>query len=362
MADTQQALFVFDSFTHLFDCESMVNILQKQHVHIIVLHDSCTSVDKFVKDVDLKLVRGCNFLNIKPLTMIHSTQRIVHSIMKEYDFTPTNDDQLVIEKLAAFTSGSPLLIDIATLVVCSLFAELKQNSVHYLTELLSKDAPLAKPSETIPNCPPLLSRTASEESIDNVGKRETSAIWATNTEYDSWDSVIALVDSCNLTTEERLLFNSLLVFNGSPIPHSILSELALVIANSCQKPHLAGTLHCKLFKYKLVCNYPHPVVVHKSVIHDSSHDRDSFRLVHIPLYVSQCMWNNCEKVDQVVVLNLAFHTLCKSHPILLSDSHMINALCSLLLEACNSNYELIGKQCYQEMYILFLRCTLSQPF
>ena len=85
--------------------------------------------------------------------------------------------------------------------------------------------------------------------------------WTTNVEYDSWNSILTLIDACGLTVEEKLLLNCLSIFSCSPIPFSMVTELASIIAKSAQKPHLAGTLHCNLIKYKLICIYPHPVVL-----------------------------------------------------------------------------------------------------
>ena len=51
--------------------------------------------------------------------------------MKENDFTPSNDDQEVLEEVAEFTAGSPVIVDITSQVVQSCFSdeqeELLQN-------------------------------------------------------------------------------------------------------------------------------------------------------------------------------------------------------------------------------------------
>ncbi|MCG8621303.1 MAG: hypothetical protein MJE68_04765 [Proteobacteria bacterium] len=170
---------------------------------------------------------------------------------------------------------------------------------------------------------------------------------------------MALVDGCCLSPEERLLLNSLSVFN-CPIPHSLVVALAGMIADSIQKPSLAGTLHCKLMKFKLLLDYPHPVVLHESILTDST-QQDDFEFVHLPHHVSHCIWKSLEEIDQVVVLSLVYHALNIWYQTRslkkFSTRCLFSGLCSSLLEMCDSNFTLIGKKCYQEIYSLFLSCT-----
>ena len=362
------ALFVFDSLCDLPDSEALLRTLKNPNVHIIVLHKSHVSTDKLIKEVDRKLIRGCTVLNSTPLTMIHSTQRIIHSFMVNNSFTPTNSDQLVFEKLAEFTAGSPSLVDIASQVVCSCFEQKQELAVQYLAKLLLLKVTSTETQQSLP-CQ-VTSRSVSKNSklLDHIKKTslyDSHNIWATNAAYDSWDSIMALINSCNLSAEERLLLNSLSVFNCCPIPHSLVAELAGIIANSSQKPSLAGLLHYKLMKFKLLCKYPHPVVFHESLLTNFS--QDHLMLVYVPHHVSQCIWKSFEEVDQVVVLSLVYHVLNTWHQATLhqatllksfSNYYLCHSLCSSLLELCDSNFKLIGKECYQKIYALFLKCTV----
>ena len=290
-----------------------------------------------MKEVYHKLVRLCTTRKIEPLSLIHSTQRIVHSFMKENDFTPSIDDQQVLEKVADFTAGSPLLVDITSQVVNSCFGD-KEEPIQALEEFFC------------------LSQTRSSSRI-TVGKN-LQYIWATSVKYDSWNSLLTLVDACGLTMEEKLLLNSLSIFSCSPIPFSMVTKLASTIAKSAQKQHLAGTLHCNLIKYKLICVYPHPVVLHPSVVRASSQQELGFDFVYVPQYLSQCIWKSLENIDKVVAYSLAYHTLVALHqnvPVKKDFENQFNgALCSLLFESIESDYELVGKECYQAVYSLFL--------
>ena len=355
--EAQKALFVFDGMTSLPDSEALLRLLKSYYVHVIVLFKNYDSTDKLIKEVDRKLVRGCTIRKVEPLSLIHSTQRIVHSFMKENDFTPSNNDQQVLEKVAEFTAGSPLIVDITSQVVHSCFSD-KEEPIQALEESLCLEN---TPSVSKKNyaLPVYRSQTRSASQIMSKAVDENPQYkWATNVEYDSWSSLLTLIDACGLTMEEKLLLNCLSVFSCSPIPFSMVTELASIIAKSAQKQHLAGTLHCNLIKYKLICIYPHPVVLHSSVLHASSQQELGSDFMYVPQYLSQCIWKNLENIDQVVAYNLAYHTLVVLHQSVTIkngfENQFYGALCSLLLESVESNFELVGKECYQAVYSLFL--------
>lgn len=356
MNATKPALFVFDGLSDLPDSEALLRLLKNPNIHIIAFHKSYVSTDKLIKEIDRKLVRGCTVIQSTPLTTIHSTQRIVHSFMVDYNFTPISRDQLIFEKLAEFTTGSPSLVDIASQVVCSCFEQKQDMPTQYLAQLLSLNVSSANVHQS--SCQ-ITSRSVSKN-IKKISLYDSDD-WVTNAEYDSWDSIMALVDSCNLSPEERLLLNSLSVFNYCPIPHSLVAELASLIANSSQQPSLAGALHCKLKKFKLLCDYPHPVILHESVLANSTR-QDDFEFARLPHHVSQCIWKSLEELDQVVVLGLVYHALNIWHQgrslKKFSTLSLFNGLCSSLLETCDSNFTLIGKKCYQEIYTQLLTCTM----
>ena len=86
---------MFDGMTSLPDSEALLRLLESHYVHMIVIFKSCDSTDKLIKEVNCKLIRGCTIRKVEPLSLIHSTQHIVYSFLKENDFTPSNNDQEV---------------------------------------------------------------------------------------------------------------------------------------------------------------------------------------------------------------------------------------------------------------------------
>ena len=350
-------LLVLDGPATLPDSEPLLRIMKHQFVHVIVLSKSQVPNDKLIKEVDQKLIRGCKVHTINPLSDIHSTQRLVHRVMSDHDCVPTNDDQQAFENLAEFTLGSPVIIDIASLVLHQFF-QVQQSALEYLTVALSLGLSPVKKREEMPSSTTFAVRAISE----NVDKYLHSTVatltpqkrdvWETSSHYDSWDSVLQLVDLCELSSEERLLLNCLSVFNYCPIPLSVVTELSSTIATSSQKPHLAGTLHHKLMKFNLIKSYPLPVVLHSSSSDRTSEPEPEF--LYIPQLISSSIFKNFEKVDLIAALTLAHYTivgLCSSTP----NSVWLSAVCCVFLNTLEINFDLIGKDCYQELYSLYLK-------
>ena len=349
---------MLDGMTKLPDSESLLKIMKHQSVHIIVISKSQVPVDKLVKEVDQKLIRGCKVHNIEPLSVIHSTQRLVHCVMTSYDYVPTNDDQQAFEHLAEFTLGSPVIVDIASKVLLHYF-ETQQNALENLFVSLSFDLSSKKHCDETRSGTHVTVRAISK----NVSKymdsaccatvsQKTRDIWETSSHYDSWDSVIQLIDLCQLSCEERLLLNCLSVFDCCPIPLIVVTELASAIAISSQKSHLAGTLHHRLVKFQLIKRYPLPVVFHSSS-RGSPEEHDPV-FFYVPQLLSSCIWKNLKEIDQIAALTLTHYTIntmLKCTP----NSLWLCSICYLFLETLECNFDLIGKDCYQEIFSLYLK-------
>ena len=329
--ETGQALFVFDHMTHLPESESLLTLLKSNFLHIIVLSTTSTieSPNDLIKEVDHRLLRGCTVHRVEPLTMIQSTQRIVHSLLKTREVTPSNADQEMFEKLAEFTSGSPVIVDIASEIVSTCYERLTQHeseAVVHLSEMLS---------------------------LDHSPKHDAlyGELYVTDTKYDSWDSIAQLVNECNLSIEEKLLLNCVSIFGCTPVPFSLLTEMSTMITQTSHSVHLTGSLHQKLFKYKLLKLYPQQLIFHPVLT--SQTPKSNF--VYVPQQVSWCLWNEMADIDKVVMMSIAYAGLVslKQHS---AEDFDISGVCSLLVKVFEQNYDLIGEDCYQKLYSLYLSC------
>ena len=364
---THPVLIVFDYINQLPQFStSLFELLKQPNTHIVVISKTYTPPDALVKEIDNQLLRGCNIIDVKPLPPIHTTQRIVHSILSAYHLAPTNEDQNIFEKLAEFTSGSPALIDVTAALFLSQMEQDSHNEsqgihdtlVNFSNRLsLDEMDPSAKPVTVVRRAPPkgtAKTREISNNVYDNIVsiRDPEQDPWCTSSPYDSWQAVTTLIDQCSLSAEEKLLLFAVSMFSCSPVPMSVVTEVSSMIATASQKPHISTSLHSKLFQMQLMKRYPLPVILHS--IQQSSTEPEIF---YVPHYIARAVWKDMmsdrDKVVALVTMYMALRTLADNPSS--SDSGFLKGLISLLMELYELNYELMGKQCYQEVYKLYLQ-------
>ena len=297
--EVKQVLFIFDSISQL--PEPLLQLLKSNHIHVIILSKCFEFPDGLVKEINHKLLRGCKIHDVMALAPTHSTQRLVYTLMKTFNFAPMNADQQRIERLVNFTEGSPTIIEIAAQV-------------------------LLKYYNLVPHDEIFLNFTGSLDS----------------------DSVTKLINSCGLSLQEQLLLNCLSMFGCCPVPLSLVAKMSYQIAR-------ISTLHWKLMRYQLMKQYPLPVIFHPHDPNALSQKDPEF--VYVPEHLSQYLWDSMDKADKVAVCNVIYHAIrsvCQ-HSIPFSvESWRMCGICSTLLETLDCNYTLIGKDCYQQVFSLLL--------
>ena len=249
--------------------KQLLPILKSKYAHIIIifsnvlLFNTCT---KLIKDIDRLLGRGCMIHDISPLSMTHSTQRMVYNLMVNLDsFAPTNDDQHTFQKLADYTLGSPPIIDITSQVMINCYKNNRYEAPGNLENLL-----LAEPKEEFEN---------------------------------------HLIRACNLSPEELLLLRCLSVLGNYPLPFSLVTSISSVIMNVSHQPHLINALHKRLMKFTLLRLQPSPIVIHDSLGVESSKSNPEF--VYIPPDLIDCIRSTSvmKEVDHAAVLATLFSSL-----------------------------------------------------
>ena len=355
---------------------SLVAVLRNPNTHIVVISKNYAPPDDLLKDVDSQLLRGCKIIDVEPLSMIHTTQRIVHSVLKAHHLAPTNEDQNFFEKLAEFTSGSPALTDVATALLLSAVRHDSQDEPQDICDTLMtfKDqlsldemGPSTKPVTVISHQPPegtAIAREISKNVYDHiVSIKETDQdLWCTSSTYDSWQAVTMLVEQCSLTAEEKLLLFAVSMFSCSPIPMSVVTEVSSMTAKASQKLHISTSLHSKLFQMHLLKRYPLPVIMHLSLNTQKQSTEPEF--VYMPQVIARAIWKDMMSPrDKVMALSTSYmvlRTLADNTSSSDVGWGFLGGLCSLLLEVYELNYELMGKKCYQEVYKLYFRFHVGE--
>ena len=313
-----------------------------------------------------QLIRGTNIINVQPLSTIHATQRLVHSTLKTHHLTPARDEQVLFEKLAEFTTGSPPILELtsAELSRCLDQAECSTEEAleRFAGDIRLRELPELKPqsvpkeslsSQPLEDCLAVSCRNVSRELYESIKQEED--VFITSAAYDSWQVVTVLIGNCKLSPEERLLLFCLSSFNCCPIPTSYVTELSTIITKASHQPYLASSLHTRLAQSKILKVYPKPLVYHPS---PQTKERD-VDFVYIPRFISAAVWKDMMLgIDKVMALTTCYKALQNSVDQLSSRSpeeiHLVG-VASILVESFELNFRLVGRSCYQEMYSLFLR-------
>ena len=347
----------------------LMDLLRHPRTHIVAISKTYGPPDALVREIDHKLLRGCEVVDVKPLSMIHTTQRIVHTILSAHHFIPSKEDQKILEKLARFTSGSPVLIDVIAALFLSQMEHESQNASQDTHDtlvkfnnrlLLDEVGPSTNPVTVVGHEPPKRTENEREISknvyinIDSAGPPDQDS-WHINSHYDSWQAVTTLIGQCSLNTEEKLLLFAVSIFSCIPTPMAVVAEVSSMILHASQKPHISTNLYSKLFQMQLVKRYPLPVILHPSLgVQPSSTEPET---VYVPQHIAQAIWKDMmSPLDKVVALSTmykALRTLSDNQGS--SEMGFLKGLSSLLVEMYECNYELMGKQCYKEVYKLYIR-------
>lgn len=356
-----QSLVVFDSPGSIIVEDSrLLNFIKNRNVHIVVVSKSFVFSDSLRKLINDRLLRGTITHDVQPLSTIHTTQRIVYSIMKRHSFAPSSSDQKTFEKLAEFTNGSPDIVDVVSSLLQLHFSE--EDSILSFADRVGLDelGPSTKPP-SMPHSDQFMASSMSGavrhisqcvyDAIPTVQEYENA--WTTSSHYDSWQAMTVLIEQCSLTSAERMLLNCLSVFSCSPIPALLITEIATMICKASHTPFLAPTLRKKLENINFLKLYPKPVVCAPNKLQTGS-DVDLF---YVPKFIAEALWKDTmTDSDRAMALAVAYKALrgvYTQSPTSL-EGIFLSGASSILVEQFELNFALIGKECYQELYRLFI--------
>ena len=333
--ETISSLFILDSPNHFELCE----ILKNENVHIAVIDYTSTDV---LKAIGPDSPRSVTVIDISPLTPIHATQRLVHSVLKESDLTPSAEVQTAFEKIASFASGSPAIIDVIASLLDSYLEQAKcsiEQALQDFATLLTTEKVLKSPPELNDLLNELTCIAEKWKFIaihmhlsDNIGRikadcgtvkdclLETLRAWdKTRYEPFTWDSIIACLRSkalneqylankiessrhvnenkdfvavlmaCCSSSNELELLDCLSGFNGCPIPVIFTKEIATVIAKDSE---LASNICSTLRSMKLLKPYPKQFIYYpNSLLPVQNVTLKETDFEYVPKHIAELAWN-----------------------------------------------------------------------
>ena len=362
---------MFDELTKLSDLpDSLISLLKCPNVHIAIISKGIEPPSSLIKELDHKLLRGCRVYDITPLSIIHSSQRIVHELLSNHHLAPTNEDQSSMSTLSHSTFGSPILVDIVSaLIAVSEIGDIPINKhISDISNSLEKRASLAQASNCFESPEKnfrsleakgyaMHEKAVAQENIKISSQvRDDEAKWNVKEGNDSWDIMAILINISQLSNEEQLLLYCLSVFNCAPVPQNVVEEISVMISKATQQLNIALNLPMKLTRLKLLKYHPHPCVYHPSV-NAVSGGQDATTFYYIPQLVSAALWNRVmTETDRAVTLGIVYKALStsskKAHAH--KETYFLHGLSQLLLNLYESNYTLMKKECFQAVYRLCL--------
>ena len=337
-------LVVFDNIQSLPVSEFLHALLKNYNTHIIVTTNLSEPTDNLKKEIDHQLLRGCDITQLKPLSVLHTTQRIVHSILRDDHFTPLNREQEILTHLAESTCGSPTLVDIVSALLQQCIKD--SESGDFLGDFTSRvelDLEEARPT-------PL-------PSVKDEDPEVTTSRASGFTSY--------LIDGFNLPSPDFFLLSVLSIFGPVPIPRALVEGAQSLVLTAKFGKHCRDGIQNpleNLFSANLVRVYPSPVIVPPggaSMLQATQSIDASF--YYVPQLVCDALWEKTQGADRVFSITVAYKALLQYSKQLeteenLSGLYFAAGLAKLLVRLCDTNYDLLTLNCYREAYRLFVAC------
>lgn len=322
-------LVVLDNLLSLPQPGHLLSLLKNNNTHIIVILSDFSVPDSLRKEIDHKLIRGLNVISLKPLSRIHSTQRIVHSVLCEHEFTPHSREQAILEEIANKVGGSSSIVDVTSALLGRCIEECvndsdtsdaEERSLDFLS-VFSENVLTESSTDSTKRQPTDSTELQSTDASSNTGKKDKDL---SITRYTS-----RLLDGFHLTQSEYLLLFSLAMFGPVPIPKSIIDTAQSLIMMAKPSSETLGTLMpiSNLISAKLLLVYPSPVIVVPSESLKGSSQQTSYSFArrrrssdtsqleedadyfYVPQLVKDALWENMKDLDREFAITAAYKSL-----------------------------------------------------
>ena len=234
---SKPALVIVDDVT--VDCLPHIKPLcQHSDVKVILLTHSPT--DNMSAQIDAVLHRGTSpIISVSSLTDLQVTQRLVYTLVSQFNLTPNKSDQRVVSDLSSLCCGSPVILRLMEslmthcmtkendgLIVCLNLIEEKMNGA-----LISQ-----------------VDRKQIQDNVDNLNIQPSLVI----------SSILScLMDIGRISTASRTLLNCLSSIRGIPLPLEVITGIKCEIEN-CYT--VTTSIIEELQQSNCLCTYPSLVI------------------------------------------------------------------------------------------------------
>ena len=330
---TDPILVVLDGMSSLpKEEEDLFHLLRSPSTHLIITSNSTEVPESLAKEVEL--IRGCSVLSLQPLSTVHTTQRVVHSILSLTHFTPLNREQKLLERVAELTSGCPCLISMTTALLqrCIDDAERDRDrsGKDFLDQFASK-IPLVKEIAT-----------ASVQQPSSRINRYTSQ----------------LISGFELPTADHFILRVLSIFGSVPIPLSIIDILHSLVVKAVQGSESPGVGApnpvSNLLSASILRTYP-STMLSPRVVDSLSLQQD--QLYHVPQLVVDAVLEQMRETDIAFIVATGYKTLLdyerRTPDLARWELHTAATLTAIIADKCSA--EGWNLTVYKEAYRLLLQ-------
>lgn len=344
MSHDQPTLLIFEGLTSLPAASSyLYSVLSRSSTHIVLTLHSDFALDSLKKQIDSKIVRGVNVMQLKPLSELQSTQRLVHGIVSECEFAPYNEEQRMVADVAEKTMGSPDLVEVSSALL-SRYIEEEDDETGFLEKFYGAVCCSETPDE--------------DPSMNNFAEH--------------------LLKDFDLSRRDFFLLSTLSLFGAVPIPRPLVEMIQLMaIIASPELPNKLSPLAFLTSNHLLsVC----PSAVIQSPVQQPSNQQSHLRCTDtscttrnsmltesdfyfVPQIIADAVLNGMDEQDLFFSYAAAYRSLGKFYTQYIVNgldedlAPFMAGLAKILADSVECHKEL--ETCYKEVYRTYLLYAIS---
>lgn len=337
MSSDQPTLVIFENLTSLPAASScLYSLLSRSSTHIILILHNDFTLDSLKKQIDSKIVRGVNAMQLKPLSELQSTQRLVHDIVSGCEFVPYNREQQMVADVAEKTMGSPDLVEVTSALLSRYIEEEEDGERGFLEKFYDAVCCSSEDPDEDP-------------SMNNFAEH--------------------LLKDFDLSRRDFFLLSTLSLFGAAPIPRPLVEMIQLMaITASPELPSKLSPLAFLTSNHLLsVC----PATVIQSPGQQLSTQQPHLRnatltesdFYRVPQIIADAVLNCMDEEDLVFSYAAAHRSLGKFYTEHIKNGLTVDlapfmaGLAKILADSVERHEEL--ESCYREIYRTYLLYAIS---
>lgn len=305
-----------------------------------------------------------------PLSELHVTQRLVHTIMTKCEFAPYNREQDILAFVAERSLGSSDLVDVICALLSRYIDEDEEGCTNGFVEKFHSEV---CSGDWSPNCSVEENDAEVEEkeyeSVDtekedgvNEGDEDTKhkegvkveAVVKNGRRPSNSDFISRLINSFHLSKTDFVMLSTLSLFGSAPLPLSLVEQVQMIVLEACTDTRSMQTPLQTLVSASLLNYFPSPVITRPFSPHSPSLGMTETSFFSMPLVISKAVQDSMDPKDILFSLSTANLGLYSGRT-LTGDKSLVPFLAGLtqvLLAVAEKQDEVIYRKIYKTYVLL----------